>query len=1730
MKKLALCLGVCFSLLSALCGAALDFTYSFTAPTLAGQKQYADPGFTRLTAREAKGCVIWRYRDNGKGPVVLRCVFAPGSRPERVEIGYFRPHATRKHTVNYGIKSVKVFGIAPDGRKIPIGSAVLNQPYAKPASDPEHGKIAIALENCPAAAAELHFTGNNGRLALTSLAFSGEKPPVRTAARNTAPSLWQGVIGSAGDALKIRRSGEFFIMENAKVIYAVCPGLGGTVAFAFDRKRKVNLIREAAAAADWGPFFQDRFYPGGTRARDAFLGAVFQPEAPEVTPDAVTLRLKGRGRNGLFTGVLIEKRFILRRSSPVLEVEYALRNLPENVVPLTCGFWCSGGVESPAGYTMLTPGPRRIEETGYFPGYREFSDLSSNWCAVRTPKDDILAFIGPGELMRSACFWTSGPHRGTMECKFGVYSIKAGEALDFSAFLVPFGGMGTPDGVSRYAAGKLAPGKAEFRLFDPEGPGEAEISLCTLKNGVPEWKVAKRESFSRPAEKLICSFDPGRADGFRAVLRRKGTELLRIEKAAPGKSFLLTRAVPLRPESRGAGAGQTLSLNFNSTKVKSPAWQWAVPLAGTSPKILGINRKNGGIRDLVETALRVGIAFDTHYISGRWTLSGAQDLTEERCIKELPKVLAKPYSCILVAGDVWKKFTPAVRTALIGKVKAGTGLILVAPDGLPPELQALCRKLPGARPIPQAAWERGEPSPLTAGFPFELLPPTQVTPCAVQGKVLIRAGKMPLLAETSLGKGKVFVFTWPAAGNAAKLSRSSSFLPRMEHISPLPDWAWHEYQIALFARVICAASGYRSAVGAVDVRRAAPDKLELSFQAEKGGPLTIRCRVRDRFSRLAGETAKTFEARPGRNVVTLDVPPMPPMRGLCAFDLRISSGSGVEWWGGLAEKTPAASRITAVEFPERVYRKSDVIKGRVRHENSGKLRVRAFDSCGNCFGESSGPDFAFALENCTTPSGRITAELLEGETVIDRKSRRFDLFFTPDPKNFNIAFGWPSLSVRAQLFNYCSFMEQMAKFGVTCLNGDRYSLDDPVAEQALRDFGWPQFSTQTHGFLGTKKPYDRNLVPKHKFELVRTPCLSDEKFKARLAEESARLYPNFALGALMVAGPDESNMFAQWDGCFTPACREALRKFLKQEYGSLDALNRSWRCDFKSWDEVTAMTLPEVRNRASFAPWVDHRTFNDRNRADALRILAEGIRKTAPLGYSFSGTQETNPFNAWDWYLMMPYLGGVSSYHGEQTVQHRSFARGPFFQMPWIGYDSPFSRMDQQLWTALMNGATGVNLYGASFYIQPDFTLSPTSAELIRVLDRWRKGPAQALMSAELPGSPVAVHYTPASLKVNEALNLTAVRRSAVSGIKLLLDGKFLSYRYLAYGEIGQGDFRGTKVLFLPISSALSPGETAGLEKFVREGGVLIADMMCGRYDAHGAPAETSRIDALFGLKKPGILQRRSGTLLLGGNALTVRNFESGIEPLPGTQVLGKNPDGSPAVLVNRKGRGMTVYFGAGVLSACGDLQELRYAKASAGAMKALSEVLDRALDHAGVRPPLRIPGLRSASVLERRCGRIRYVGIGRNCTETAVLGEKPERREILLDAPSHVYDLFTRRHLGYGKRFTFEFRPDGQEIFVLLPYRVKGIRCKTAGPGLQVQAEIVPDKGTPGVHTLRFELTDPAGRSRKEYSAWLRTEGGSARWRWIPPLNAMKGTWKLTITDTISGAEAVIPYKIPRL
>ena len=109
-------------------------------------------------------------------------------------------------------------------------------------------------------------------------------------------------------------------------------------------------------------------------------------------------------------------------------------------------------------------------------------------------------------------------------------------------------------------------------------------------------------------------------------------------------------------------------------------------------------------------------------------------------------------------------------------------------------------------------------------------------------------------------------------------------------------------------------------------------------------------------------------------------------------------------------------------------------------------------------------------------------------------------------------------------------------------------------------------------------------------------------------------------------------------------------------------------------------------------------------------------------------------------------------------------------------------------------------------------------------------------------------------------------------------------------------------------------------------------------------------------------------------------------------------------------------------------------------------------------------------------------------------------------------------------------FAPAGQEIFALLPYRITGLSAAAtrAKNCFLVDAAVCGITGTPQQHTLRFELYDPSGKVRSEYSAWLRTAAGKARWKWHIPYNAPEGRWHLAVTETISGIRKVIELPVP--
>ena len=331
------------------------FNYTFTAKTLADDKNPGindDPGFRKLTdgkinvdgSKIRYGKVLFRHVDNKRQPVVITFNFRDEVKLSEAKIHYFRWHRS------YGIKAVRLIGVRKDGSRIPMGSVTLNHPYTKPKEDPFNMAASIKSEDSsPVKSIDVVFTATGGFLALNEIEFFGEI--VKSAEKPAlASNPLDKFAAAARPGFRLYQADGQYVLENDQVIYGIDPRYSGSVNYAWDKSAKCNLILYSAPGSGYGPFFNDRFYPGGSVNRDMYRYLTYKAEVLADTPERKQLRMTGFGKSGFFANVKIEKVFTLEKDSSVLRADYTITNGLDNVVPLDKGFWTYGGVQVPEGY------------------------------------------------------------------------------------------------------------------------------------------------------------------------------------------------------------------------------------------------------------------------------------------------------------------------------------------------------------------------------------------------------------------------------------------------------------------------------------------------------------------------------------------------------------------------------------------------------------------------------------------------------------------------------------------------------------------------------------------------------------------------------------------------------------------------------------------------------------------------------------------------------------------------------------------------------------------------------------------------------------------------------------------------------------------------------------------------------------------------------------------------------------------------------------------------------------------------------------------------------------------------------------------------------------------------------------------------------------------------------------------------------------------------------------
>ncbi len=624
-------------------------------------------------------------------------------------------------------------------------------------------------------------------------------------------------------------------------------------------------------------------------------------------------------------------------------------------------------------------------------------------------------------------------------------------------------------------------------------------------------------------------------------------------------------------------------------------------------------------------------------------------------------------------------------------------------------------------------------------------------------------------------------------------------------------------------------------------------------------------------------------------------------------------------------------------------------------------------------------------------------------------------------------------------------------------------------------------------FVEVKKAHRAN--PEDARATTRDPSLSDPDWHTRIRErltETVRVHrAHRPLYYDLGDEPGIADLSAFWDFDFSRHSLEGLRRWLKERYPELAALNAQWGSRFADWESVVPMTTAEAMKRAdgNYSAWADFKEWMDAEFARALALGTQAVHAADPDAYAAIEGAQIPGWGGYDYSrlagavdLMELYDGGgnfeiARSLNPRLLLLTTSAARG--------------AQEAHQIWRALLRGSRGVIFWDPKYQIAgADGRPGERGRGVLPHLREIKAGLGALLIHSTRQTAPVAILYSPASMRAQWMLDwqpkgtawsdrgpgevyedASAVRASMTGFFDSLgragLEARVLTPELLEQGALEQG----IRVLILPRVLALSAREAARIRAFVAKGGTVLADGMPGRFDEHCRRLAKPLLSDLF----------------------------------------------RPAASAASAGAGRALLF---------DPPSRPTDKAEASRRDRGGELL-RILAEAGVEPIFKLErkdGSRAANIETQvwRNGGTTIIALQRELGDAAA---EPVR--LALREPARVHDLRSRTWQVTLKNLELTLDPVVPTLLALSPG--PGPAPAITGASRAVAGETVtmsfgPPQGS-GVSVLRVELVDPRGEAVRSMNVLLR--GAPVAKRFDFGTSDAPGKWQIRARDVLSGETA---------
>jgi hypothetical protein len=346
------------------------------------------------------------------------------------------------------------------------------------------------------------------------------------------------------------------------------------------------------------------------------------------------------------------------------------------------------------------------------------------------------------------------------------------------------------------------------------------------------------------------------------------------------------------------------------------------------------------------------------------------------------------------------------------------------------------------------------------------------------------------------------------------------------------------------------------------------------------------------------------------------------------------------------------------------------------------------------------------------------------------------------------------------------------------------------------------------------------------------------------------------------------------------------RKWLARRYGSIAQLNGAWSTEFRSFDAIQPVGFDDARKGAARPPlsqwnlsqWLEWRHFMDYQFAQVLADLTRftnSLDASIPAG--FVGAQQPSAYGGFDYALLGRAVQWMeaSDFGGTNEVL-RSFWSRP--RRPQVQtFDARFGYQGNvwTLWQRLAHGQQAAIAWPEGWFKDGASGGRELSSKIEKLAPVFREiqGRASEFIlnpDAYLDADPIGLYYSHPSIRAGWAIDaiahgsswpnrLTSMDDDNLSSARLryawckLLEDLGYQYDFISYLDVqeGRGDLTERfKVIILPQTICLADREAQALRLFVRAGGMLIADSLCGVLNETGRGRNAGALDDVFGIAR----------------------------------------------------------------------------------------------------------------------------------------------------------------------------------------------------------------------------------------------------------------------------------------